>query len=367
MKTVLILGNSSAGLVNFRMQIVKALLEQCRVVVSLPDDIRTDVLRKAGCIVVKTPIDRRGMNPAADLKLLRAYRELLRNVQPDLVLTYTIKPNVYGGMACQMAHIPYIATVTGLGSAFQKNGPMLQLVKTLYARGIRRASCVFFQNAENEHTFESLGLLHGPHRLVPGSGVDLSEHTPIPYRKADPVRFLYCGRIMREKGVFEFLEAARQLHSLNAAEQLSPSVEFALLGDYDENDRAVFEEAARQGVIRLLGFHTDVDRYYGDCSALVLPTYHEGMSNVLMEASACARPVIATDISGCREIFDEGVTGFGCRPQDAESLVRAMKKFLALGWKEREAMGQAARAKMEREFDRRKVTAAYLEEIEKAI
>lgn len=358
MKTILILGNSSAGLVNFRLQLVKALRRSCRVVISLPDEVRREELDALGCVLVRTSIDRRGTNPGKDLRLLHAYRELMRNIQPDLVLTYTIKPNIYGGMACAMAGIPCIATVTGLGSAFEKSGPVRALATALYRRGLRHASCVFFQNTQNKEIFEKLGLLHGPARLVPGSGVDLAEHRELPYPEDGQVRFLYIGRIMQEKGVYEYLEAARRLHS--------PEVVFYMLGYFDEDVRPAFEQAEKEGVIRLLGFHTNVDQFYGDCSAVVLPTYHEGMSNVLMEASACGRPVIATRISGCREIFEEGKTGLGCEPGSADSLTEALSRFLAMPVPERAAMGHAARLKMEREFDRRSVTAAYLEEVEKA-
>ena len=358
-KTILILANSSAGLYDFRNELVQALLREHRVVVSLPDEVKTAQLAQEGCEVVRTPINRRGMNPAQDLGLLRAYLALLRHVRPHLVLTYTIKPNVYGGLACALRGVPYIATVTGLGSAFQRTGPLLWMIRAMYRAGLRRAACVFFQNSENKRLFEKERLLRGAGRLVSGSGVSLEKHPYVPYPEGEAVRFLYVGRMMREKGIAEYLAAARALHS--------ETVRFELLGYCDEDWQATLDQAQAEGAVTQLGFDPEVQKYYARCSALVLPTYHEGMSNVLMEASAAGRPVIASDIPGCREIFEEGRTGFGFAPRSAESLIEALQKFLALPRERRAAMGQVAHDKMTREFDRKKVVSAYMEEIERIL
>ncbi len=355
-KTVLILGNSSAGLYDFRNELVEALLEKYKVVVSLPDEVKTAQLAEEGCEIHHTDINRRGMNPVQDLKLLQSYKKLLRQVKPDLVLTYTIKPNVYGGMACASMGIPYFATVTGLGSAFQKKGIMLQMIKTMYRMGIHKAACVFFQNEDNQRIFTENKIVKGKTRRVSGSGVNLAKHPFSPCPQQKDVHFLFVGRMMREKGIGEFLQAAAALHS--------EKVHFELLGYCDEDWQTQLNDAQEKGEIKLLGFDPEVQAYYDACSAVILPTYHEGMSNVLMEASATGRPVIATAIPGCQEIFEEGVTGFGCQPRSAQSLIEAIRRFLALSPDQRAAMGAAARKKMEREFDRQKVVQAYMEEIE---
>lgn len=358
-KTVLILGNSSAGLYDFRNELVKALLEKYRVVVSLPDEVKTVQLAAEGCEICHTDINRRGMNPVQDLKLLQSYRRLLRKVKPDLVLTYTIKPNVYGGMACAAAGIPYFATVTGLGSAFQKKGMMLQMIQSMYRAGIRKADCVFFQNEDNQRIFTENSIVKGRTRRVSGSGVNLAAHPFSPYPESEAVHFLFVGRMMREKGIGEFLQAAAALHS--------EKVHFELLGYCDEDWQSQLDAAQDRGEIKLLGFDPEVQAYYDACSAVILPTYHEGMSNVLMEASATGRPVIATAIPGCQEIFEEGVTGFGCEPRSAESLIEAIRRFLALTSAQRAAMGAAAHEKMVREFDRQKVVQDYMEEIQRCM
>lgn len=356
MKKVLILANSSGGLYDFRNELVQRLLLKYEVTVSLPDEVRTKELAEEGCKVVHTPINRRGVNPAEDFKLLLAYRKLLKEEKPDLTLTYTIKPNIYGGFCCRMMRIPYIATVTGLGSTFQKQGIFLKLITTMYRLGLKKAECIFFQNRENREIFEKYHIRGKKSKLVSGSGVNLKRHCFEPYPEDDQVRFLYVGRMMREKGIEELLEAAKQLHD--------DDTEFALLGYPDEDYQDRLDAYEKEGYIKQLGFDPDVHVYIKNASALVLPTYHEGMSNVLMEASATGRPVIATNISGCKEIFEEGVTGFSCEPKSSEDLIRALKKFLKLSREERAVMGQKARQKMEREFDREKVVHAYMEEIE---
>ena len=358
MKTILILANSSGGLYDFRKELLEALLGRFKVVASLPDDVKTELLKDMGVEVVHTPINRRGMNPFQDLKLMQNYRALIRKYSPDLVLTYTIKPNVYGGFVCGRMGVPYISTVTGLGSMFQKKGPILWLVEAMYRAGLKKAACVFFQNRENLLLFKEAGIAGGATRLVSGSGVSTQVWQKIPYPEDTVVNFMFVGRVMREKGIGEFLDAARILHG--------EKVVFSIAGYCDEDWQEILDERSEKGEIVLLGFHPDMHELYAKCSAVVLPTYHEGMSNVLMEASACGRPVIASNISGCREIFEEGVTGFGFAPKSSEDLIAALRNFLNMSRFERAAMGDAARSKMLREFDRRHVVAAYVEEIEKA-
>lgn len=355
MKKILILANSSAGLYDFRNELIERLLGEYQMVVSLPDEVKTRELAEEGCKVVHTPINRRGVNPAEDFKLLKAYFKLLKAEKPDLVLTYTIKPNIYGGFCCGFLKIPYLATVTGLGSTFQKKGLLLKMIVTMYRAGLKKAACVFFQNEENQKIFAGYHIKGKSTKLVKGSGVNLEHHTFEKYPEDEKVRFLFVGRMMREKGIEELLEAARALHG--------PEVIFELLGYCDEDYQGRLDACEREGIIRQLGFHPEVHEYLKQASALVLPTWHEGMSNVLMEASATGRPVIATNISGCMEIFEEGVTGFGCEAKNSESLIWALEKFLALSLEERAQMGRAARAKMEREFDRNKVAREYYMEI----
>lgn len=359
MSKVLILANSSGGLYDFRNELVEKLLAQGEVLASLPDEVKTKELSEEGCRVISTPINRRGVNPIEDIRLLRRYYRLLGQEKPDLVLTYTIKPNIYGGFCCRLRKVPYLVTVTGLGSTFQKKGLLQKMIVTMYRMGLKKAECVFFQNEENRAIFEKFHIRGKSSKLVKGSGVNLERHRQEEYPERESVKFLYVGRMMKEKGIMELLDAAKELHG--------EKVSFELLGYCDEDLQERLDEAEEEGYVKQLGFDPQVQKYLKDCSALVLPTYHEGMSNVLMEASAAGRPVIATNISGCREIFEEGITGFCCKPGDASDLIRALRRFLELSMEEKAAMGQRAREKIEREFDRQKVVQDYLEEIKKVL
>lgn len=355
MSRILILANSSGGLYDFRNELLLRLKKQHEVKISVPDDTKVKELREEGYEVFKTPINRRGMNPKEDLKLFFSYRKLLSQVKPDLVLAYTIKPNIYGGIACRRKKIPYIATITGLGSTFQREGLLKKLIIRMYKTGLKRAACVFFQNEQNKGIFEKYGIKGKRSRLVNGSGVNLDKHTFEAYPAGGDTRFLFIGRIMREKGIEELLAAAEALQD--------ERIVFEIMGYCDEDYQAKLDEYESRGLIKQIGFQPDVHAYIKAASAIILPTYHEGMSNVLMEAAATGRPVIATNISGCREIVEDGETGFLCEPQSRESLVLALRKFLRLTREEKSEMGRRAREKMEREFDRNKVSDVYLEEI----
>lgn len=358
-KRVLVLTNSSVGLYAFRNELMEALRQKYEVFISAPDEARFEWFIEEGCSVIRTPINRRGMNPKEDFKLFCEYRKLLREIAPEMVILYTIKPNIYGGVACRMGRVPYVATITGLGSTFQRENFLKKMIVCMYRTALKKAECIFFQNGENRQIFEQCRIRGKKSLLVNGSGVNLEKHVFEPYPQSPVTRFLYMGRMMQEKGINEFLEAARKLHG--------ETVQFELLGYCEEDYAEELDAMEKEGIICQHGFQMDIHSYLKEASALVLPTYHEGMSNVLMEASATGRPVIATNISGCREIFEEGVTGFGCEPGNAESLIEALRRFLELSTEKRAEMGRNARRKMEREFDRRQVTDVYIKEIERHI
>lgn len=359
MSRVLVLTNSSGGLYDFRNEFVQALTKENQVFISVPDDVKTKELLDEGCQIIKTAINRRGINPLEDLKLYRTYHNMMKELQPDLVITYTIKPNIYGGFCAGRMKIPYMATITGLGGAFDRTGLLLQLIVHMYRAGMKKAACVFFQNEENRNIFKNFRIAGRRDKLVMGSGVNLERHTYEAYPKRDEIHFLFVGRVMKERGILEFLSAAEKLHS--------EKVFFDILGYCDEDYQEMLEDYEKEGVIRQLGFHTEVHSYLADADAVVIASFHEGMSNALIEAAATGRPVIASDISGCREAFEEGVTGFGFTPGKADELIQALEKFLALSYEERAKMGEAARKKMEREFDRKLVTGAYMEEAERIL
>lgn len=358
MKKILILANSSEGLYDFRWELVEELLKEYQVYISVPDQITAKKLTGAGCQVIHTKMNRRGMNPVQDMGLLLAYGRLMRKIQPDCILTYTVKPNIYGGLMAGLNHIPYIPTITGLGTAFQNTGIVNRLVKLLYRMAFRRAQVVFFQNRRNQRVFEESHLLTGRVRVVAGSGVNLNSHPAEPYPGRDKPRFLFVGRLMKEKGIEEFLKTAKMYAN---------QAEFVIIGDYEEDYHSQVEAAVREDGLNYCGPQRDVHSFYRDADGIIVASYHEGMSNVVLEACATARPVLATNIHGCLEAVEDKVTGLLFSPGSTQALKEAVEAFLHLPIERREAMGKAARLKMEREFDRCQVAAAYLEEIKQAV
>lgn len=355
MGRILVLTNSSGGLYDFRNEFVQAMLAEHEVYVSMPDDVKEKELAAEGCQIIKTNINRRGINPLEDLKLYRTYSRMIKELRPDLVVTYTIKPNIYGGFAAARRKIPYIATITGLGGAFDRTGILLKLIVTMYKTGLKKASCVFFQNEENRGIFQRLGITAKKTRMVMGSGVNLERHYYEEYPAGEDTHFLFVGRVMKERGILEYIEAAKALHS--------DSVFFDIMGYCDEDYQDMLDELEREGIVHQIGFHTQVHPYLAAAGAIVVASFHEGMSNALIEGAATGRPVIASNISGCLEAFEEGRTGFGFTPGHAEELIRAMERFLALPFTERAKMGRRAREKMEKEFDRKIVTGEYMDEV----
>jgi glycosyltransferase involved in cell wall biosynthesis len=358
MAKILILANHGFGLYLFRKELISKLTVENAVYVSLPGDRYVPQLEDLGCIHIDTPVGRRGTNPVTDIMLLLRYLKLIRTVKPDLVLTYTIKPNVYGGIACRVFKVPYIATITGMGTAIDNTNIIKKVVLKLYRIGLKKAQCVFFQNKRNQRYFLERKLLSGKSRLVPGSGVNLNYHSFSEYPNANKeISFLYIGRIMKEKGIEELFAAAAEIKKSYA------NVCFNLVGILEEDYSQQIAALEKESVLKFYGQQDDVRIYLRNCHAVVLPSYHEGTSNVLLEAAATGRPVLASRINGCLETFEEGLSGLGFEAKNVSSLVAALFKFIELPHRLKEKMGQAGRCKMEQEYNRNIVVEAYLEEI----
>lgn len=359
-KKVLILANSGIVSYRFRKELFEDLLKRdYEVAVSQPPDRFVPLLEEMGCSVFETEIDSRGTNPLKDLSLLFQYTKMMKESQPDIVLTYTIKPNVYGGLAARMLRIPYISNVTGLGTAVANGGWLSRITLFLYKMGLEEAKRVFFQNRENLDFFRSNEVVTKNATLVPGSGVNVDEYSYLEYPKeSEPTRFLFIGRIMKDKRIEEFLYAAKRIT------QEYPRVEFDVIGAYVGEYRERLSDLVLQKVIRYHGEVEDVRPHLKRAHAVVLPSYHEGLSNVLLEGAASGRPILASTVSGCKETFDEGETGFGFVAKDAENLVFAMQKFLFLNYEKKREMGLNGRKKIVRCFDRKQVVKAYMAEIE---
>jgi len=305
-------------------------------------------------------IERSGLNPWADLKLLQKYRELLRRLRPTAYLGYTIKPNIYGSLAAASLGIPSIPNVSGLGTAFMRPGALQQIVTWMYRVAFRRSPVVFFQNGEDRQLFVDRGIVRpGRARVLPGSGVDLVRYAIVPPPDGPP-SFLLIARLLRDKGVMEFVEAARSLRPV------VPGARFQLLGPIDEGNRSAIRRSelddwVDEGVIDYLGTTDDVRPFIASATAVVLPSYREGLPRSLLEAGAMGRPLVATDAPGCRDVVEDGVNGFLCSVGDVDSLASAMRRIAELPKARRFAMGEAARSKVQERFSEIFVTRAYLD------
>jgi glycosyltransferase involved in cell wall biosynthesis len=357
----LITANAAWNIWNFRRPLVEALAGDGHpITVLAPPDDAVSELERIGCIVRPLEMSVKGLNPLDDLKLQRRFRQIFREEQPDAVLSYTIKNNIFGARAATSAGVPFLPNVTGLGTAFL-SGKLLQAVtEQLYRRSFAALPVVFFQNEDDRDLFLDRRLVRADQaRLLPGSGIDLQRFVPAPMPAAEePPVFLMIARLLRDKGVVEFVEAARWIKVRH------PQARFQLLGAIgSENrsaiDRPTVEAWVTEGVVEYLGTTADVRPAIAASSCVVLPSYREGAPRTLIEAAAMARPEIATDVPGCRAVVDRDVSGFLCEVRSAESLAAAIERFLSLSPEAQRAMGAAGRAKMEREYDQALVVDAY--------
>jgi glycosyltransferase involved in cell wall biosynthesis len=358
---ILMTVNAAWNIWNFRRPLVEALMgDGHQITVLAPRDDAVPDLVRLGCRVRPLEMSVKGLNPIEDLKLQLRFGQIFREERPDAVLSYTIKNNIFGARAAKSANVPFVPNVTGLGTAFL-SGKLLQTVtEQLYRRSFAALPVVFFQNEDDRDLFLGRRLVGADQaRLLPGSGIDLQRFTPAPMpAPEDPPVFLMIARLLRDKGVLEFVDAARMVKARR------PRARFQLLGAVgSENrsaiDRPMVDAWVAEGLVEYLGTTADVRPEIAAASCVVLPSYREGAPRTLIEASAMARPLIATDVPGCRAVVDRDVSGFLCEVRSAESLALAMQRFLDLSPEAQQAMGAAGRAKMEREYDQALVVDAY--------
>jgi len=351
MKT-LILANNSTGLYIFRNDLVRAMKNKnMEVVASTPFDDKVAELTNLDVRLIDTPMDRRGMNPVKDFSLLMNYYQLIKNEKPNLVITYTIKPNIYGGIICRLKKIPYAVNITGLGTAFEGQGFLRKIVTAMYKYALKKAKVVFFENAENMKLFlYEMIISRDQAVLLNGAGVNLDRFRILPYPEdCENMRFLFMGRVMTEKGVNELFEAMRMLKKDGFNCTLD------MLGGFDENYEQKIKEAEAEGWLKYHGHQSDVRPFIDSCHCFVLPSYHEGMANTNLECASSGRPLITSNIPGCKEAVIDGVSGLLCEPKNVESLYQAMRQMAEMGVEERIAMGLAGRKHMEDVFDKKKV------------
>jgi glycosyltransferase involved in cell wall biosynthesis len=362
---ILLTGNSCFMIANFRAGLLRDLIQRGHEVTALaPFDGHEDRLLTFGCLVHDLPMDRNGTAPWGEAVLLWRIFRFLRRARPDVVFSYTIKNNIYAGLACRLLGIHFVPNVTGLGPAFNQAGLLNRVVRALYRLAFARAASVFFQNTDDRATFLRARLTDdGRARLLPGSGVDLARFAQRPMPQGDGTTFLLVSRLLWDKGIGLYVEAARALR------RKYPGTRFQVLGPPDPASRsgipmAEIEAWAREGAIEYLGHVDDVRPALAAAHCIVLPSwYREGIPRVLLEAAATGRPVITTDMPGCRDAVEDGRTGFLCAARDGPALEAVMTRFHDLPDSARAAMGQAARRRAELIFDETRVIAAYLDQL----
>lgn len=360
-KRILVLSNSYIGLYSFRKEVFTAFVDSGYIVyISCPVDEpdKAKWFEQIGCEIIDTPFNRKGTNPLKDLKLVFRYRQIVKRVKPLTVLSYTIKPNLYGGMACQMTGVPQIANVTGLGSAVENPGWLQKLTIVLYKLGLRKAKKVFFQNKANMDFCKFHKMVKGNLALIPGSGVNLKYHALQNYPVDGTIKFVFISRLLKEKGIEEYFGAAARI------KERYPNTEFHIVGPCEDAYEEQLNQLRDKEIVIYHGYQTDVRPFIGSAHCTIHPSYYpEGMSNVLLESCAAGRPIITTNRPGCGEIVEDGRTGFLMEAKDVDSLVKVIERFITLSYQQKVQMGQNARKKMEREFDRLIVIDAYLKEV----
>lgn len=371
-KIIALLTNNDDDVYCFRKELIEALIaDGYELLISCPDGPKFELMRDIPYIYDNPDIDRRGTNPIKDFNLMMHYRKLFKQYKPAVVLTYTAKPNVYASLAAHLLGIPVINNLTGLGSVINEKGVKKAFIMWLFKQAFRKSACMMFQNETNMKVAIRQGMVKGKYRLIPGSGVDTGRYPLQLYpeggdgKTGEPVVFNYIGRILHDKGVDDYIDAARRI------KKEYPQTEFNMLGFIEpteihyEKDLAELDE---QGIVKYRGSQKDIKPFIARAHATIHPsTYGEGMSNVLLESASSGRFLITTNNPGCQETVEDGKTGFIYKGGDVDALTETIERFLALPNSQRKLAGELGRKRMESLFSREIVIKAYKEEIERLL
>lgn len=371
-KIIALLTNNDDDVYCFRKELIEALIaEGYEMLISCPDGPKFELMKDIPYIYDNPVIDRRGTNPVKDFGLMMHYRKLFKQYKPAVVLTYTAKPNVYASIAAHQLGIPVINNLTGLGSVVNETGLMKSFIMWLFKLAYRKSACMMFQNATNMQVAIDQGMVKGKYRLIPGSGVDTYRYPLQPYpeggdgKTGAPVVFNYIGRILHDKGVDDYIEAAKRI------KKEYPQTEFNMLGFIEPTENHYEEdlkELETQRIVIYRGSQKDVKPFIARAHATIHPsTYGEGMSNVLLESASSGRFLITTNNPGCQETVDDNKTGYIYQGGDVDALVHSIKRFLALSNSQRKLAGEQGRKRMEEMFSRKLVIKAYKEEINRIL
>jgi galacturonosyltransferase len=349
MAKILVLSNNDVGLYKFRKELLQELINQGNeICISLPYGDMINPLIDMGCKFIDTEVDRRGVNPFTDFKLLLKYYNIIVNQEPDLVITYTVKPNIYGGMICRMKKVPCAINITGLGTAFQKEGLLKRIIISLYKISCKKARVVYFENKGNQNVFIRSKIVKKEQTCkLNGAGVNLDEYKLSKYPdNIGEIRFLFIGRVMKEKGVDELFEAAQKI------KKEYDNVVFDVVGPMEDNYIEIIRNLEDGNIIHYYGYQSDIKPFIERSNCFVLPSYHEGMANTLLEAGAMGRPLITSDIYGCKEAVIDGKTGYLVKVKDSEDLYVRLKQFIDLPYELKVKMGINSYIDIQKKFDK---------------
>ena len=371
-KIVALLTNNDDDVYCFRKELIEALIaEGYEMLISCPDGPKFELMKDIPYIYDNPDIDRRGTNPLKDFGLMMHYRKLFKQYKPAVVLTYTAKPNVYASIAAHQLGIPVINNLTGLGSVVNETGLMKNFIMWLFKLAYRKSACMMFQNETNMHVAIDQRMVKGKYRLIPGSGVDTDRYPLQSYpeggdgKSGAPVVFNYIGRILHDKGVDDYIEAAKRI------KKDYPQTEFNMLGFIEPTEihyEKDLKELEEQGVVVYRGSQKDVKPFIARAHATIHPsTYGEGMSNVLLESASSGRFLITTNNPGCQETVEDDKTGYIYQGGNVDALVHAIERFLGLPNSQRKLAGELGRKRMEEKFSRKFVIKAYKEEISRIL
>ena len=358
-KRILFLANHFITLYSFRKEMINEMVKEGHeLYLSLPKSEENKYFEDLGCHIIETEIDRRGVNPMKDLKLIRFYKKMIPQVNPDIIFSYTIKPNIYGTMVSNGKY-RQVCNITGTGATFLKRSVVSTICEILYKLSIKKCYKVFFQNTGDRDFFIKEGLVKDNYAMLPGSGGNLQQHAFKPLPDDDEIRFLFIGRVMKLKGIDQYLQAAEII------KRKYPNTKFLIAGWNEQPEyMQVVEEAQKVGWVEYIGFRKDIDRWIERCHCIILPSHGgEGVPNVLLESAATGRICIGSKINGTMDVIEDSETGYLFNTGDGESLARQIEKFILLTPEAKVAMGKAGREKVEREFDRQIVVKAYLNEV----
>ena len=359
---ILILANNDIGLFKFRKELIQELIFRGnQIYISLPKGGFIEPLVKMGCTFIDTEVDRRGINPIKDLKLLTSYLKIITNIKPEIVITYTIKPNIYGGMICRFTKTRYVANITGLGTTFQNDNLLKKIIVFLYRRSLKKADTVFFENEENQEIFINNQIVERESTCkLNGAGVNIDEYQFCEYpHQGNALHFLFVGRVMKEKGIVELLEAARKIRDNY------DNVIFDIVGPIEENDKDIMKTMSEQKNIKYHGYQSDIKPFIEKTHCFILPSHHEGMANTLLESGAMGRPLITSNISGCREAVLDEKSGLLVNVKDSDDLYMKIKQFIDLPYNTKKDIGKKSRDYIEQKFDRRIVIADTMKQLER--